>query len=232
MPKENPVDEVLSELIKKYCKELGIFLVVVIVAGGLFLSYLLSQQSRKQEIEIKDSSEVLSVVETAEQAVVKIVVDVSGAVGNPGVHKLEEGSRVQEAVDAAGGFSNQADLDFVAKNINLAQRLSDGEKVYIPTKEETQESTAVEGLSQGLISGVETGAEAVQSSTEKKVTQILGKISINTASRVELESLSGIGPVYAQRIIDERPFSTIEDIMRVNGIGPKTFEKIKGRITM
>jgi competence protein ComEA len=143
----------------------------------------------------------------------------SGAVANPGVYSLRAGSRVQDAIQAAGGISAHGDTE----SINLAARLVDGEKVHIPQKSQNLESSSPSEPS-------ENQPNPSQSSTTENL------IDINTASQSELEELSGIGPVIAQRIIDYReangPFDRIEDLQKVSGIGPVTFEKIKDQITV
>jgi competence protein ComEA len=142
-----------------------------------------------------------------------ITVDVSGAVAQPGVYHLPVGSRVQDAITAAGGLLENA----YAETINLAMPLNDGTKVLIPAIPEPQ--TAADG---------ETIASPAQSAS------IL--ININTASSDQLQELPGIGQAKAQAIIDYResygPFSAIEQLMNVSGIGPATFERLKDLITI
>lgn len=143
-----------------------------------------------------------------------VTVYVSGAVVNPDVYTLPEGSRVKEAVEAAGGFAAQADRD----RINLARRLYDEEQIHIPRIGEESPPVAPP---------MATGPTGISSG---------GKVNINTATAAELESLPGIGPTYARRIIEYRErhgsFQRIEEIMRVRGIGEATFERIKDQITV
>jgi len=140
------------------------------------------------------------------------VVHISGAVPRPGVYALPKGARVQEAISAAGGFLAEADK----ANINLAALIEDGEKLDIPY---------IEGASPVLA----TPEEAVVVTTTEL-------IDINIASQAELESLPGIGPTTAQKIIEYRdangPFLSTEDIINVPGIGPGTYERIKDLITV
>lgn len=141
-----------------------------------------------------------------------IVVHVTGAVPRPGVYALPQGARIQDAISAAGGFLAEADK----ANINLAQMLEDGEKIDI---------AYIEGASPVLATPL---PEVVATTTEL--------IDINTASIAELDTLPGIGPTTAQRIIDYRtqngPFLNIEDIINVSGIGPASYERIKDLITV
>jgi competence protein ComEA len=147
-----------------------------------------------------------------------LMVDVSGAVANPGVYTLLQDSRVQDAIEAAGGLSALAD----PSQLNLAARLKDGTQVFIPTLVPT---LSAENLPSGSIR---------QGQPILPVTP--GKVNINTAGLEELDTLPGIGPITAQKIIDYRqengPFAAIEDIVKVDGIGPATLEKLKELITV
>jgi competence protein ComEA len=142
-----------------------------------------------------------------------LVVHVTGAVPRPGVYALAQGSRVQDAISAAGGFLAEAEKT----GINLARALEDGEQLDIPY---------VEGASPVILE--EPAVTEVPSNAEL--------ININFASQAELESLPGIGPTTAQKIIQYREqngsFLTTEDIINVPGIGPGTYERIKDLITV
>lgn len=145
-------------------------------------------------------------------------VDVCGAVKEPGVYELEEDSRVFQAIEAAGGFSENADTLW----LNQAAVLSDGEKIQVYTLEETQAMK-----DQGIVSYEE---EKAASEEENE------KININKASVEGLQEIPGIGEVRAQAIADYREesggFKSIEDIQEVPGIKGKTFEKIADYITV
>ena len=145
-----------------------------------------------------------------------IIVQIAGAVPRPGVYALAEGSRVQDAISAAGGFLAEADKT----GINLARALEDGEQLEIPY---------LEGSSPILGTPLPVSTEPVTASSSEL-------ININTASIAELDTLPGIGPTTAQKIIDYReqngPFLTPEDIINVSGIGPGTYERIKDLITV
>lgn len=217
----------------------GNFRPLVLILSGLFLfgsGMLLAKawQFRNPppiKYEVESSSEVANVVEDSETLlkVGLIKVDVSGAVKNPGVCELKDGSRVEDVINCADGFSDEVDQEWIARSLNLAARISDGEKLYIP-KEGEVAGAASTGQAVGSGGGE---AQAMPSSAAREPTK--GKININTASKSDLESLPGIGPVYAQRIIDYRlgnPFDSIEETMEIKGIGEKTFEKIKDLIVV
>ncbi len=143
-----------------------------------------------------------------------IVVDVAGAVATPGVFELPDGSRVQDAIAAAGGLAADAD----PSSVNRAAPVADGQQVYIPRAGETP------AAAQGTGTAPTGGAEAAAS----------GLVNINSATAEELDALPGVGPSTAQAIIEDReangPFAAVEDLMRVSGIGEKKFEKLKASI--
>lgn len=155
-----------------------------------------------------------------------IVIDVSGEVMVPSVYTLSDGARVYEAVDAAGGLTENADT----RNTNLAAILSDGMKLYIPSKKEVEEEEKQTGETPGsrYING--STSQSAASGGSKA-----GLININTANSAELQKLSGVGPVTADKIISYRneygEFKAIEELMNVSGIGEKTFAKLKNTIT-
>jgi len=145
---------------------------------------------------------------------------VSGAVRNPDVYFLPPGSLVRDAVAAAGGATIEADLE----QINLARELRDQEHIHVPV--------------QGQTSSVPTSLPAASQKTTNAGSEELqpGQLNLNTATAQELERLPGIGPTYAQRIVEYRaehgPFQAIEDVMKVRGIGQSTFDKIRRYITV
>lgn len=136
-----------------------------------------------------------------------VFVYVAGGVVNPGVYELPEKSLVSDAISKAGGFSSDADMRLVGKLLNLAQRVDDGMKVYVPI----------------------VGDVAFSESIDK---QESGKVNINTASRDELMELRGIGEVYSENIIEGRPYKSIEELVEKGVIPKATFDKIKDQITI
>jgi competence protein ComEA len=151
---------------------------------------------------------------TPEPTPLRLRVHVSGAVSEPDVYELPEGSIVRDAIEAAGGAAEDADVD----RINLALEVADQQQIYVPC---VGEASPPAQPSTGGVAGGAGGA---------------GLININTASLQELDTLPGIGPVTAQRIADYReahgPFERIEDIQNVSGIGPSRFEAIREQITV
>ena len=146
-----------------------------------------------------------------------VLVHVCGQVHLPGVYALPPESRIFEAVEKAGGFTEEADED----SLNLAGKLSDGAKIYVPARGESEAGHRSEGLD--------------DEPERQSLSETGGTVNINTASKEELMSLSGIGASKAEAIIAYRqgsgPFQTPSDIMKVKGIGEGMYQKIKDRIT-
>lgn len=151
----------------------------------------------------------------------QIYVDVCGAVNHPGVYDLDEGSRVFQAIDAAGGLLPDAAEAY----INRAQELVDGQQLYVPTVEETQEPDSLWNVS---------GSSKASELSDGTASNTKEKVDINTADESRLCTISGIGASKARAIISYReangPFSSIEEIMNVEGIKEGTFSKIKEEI--
>lgn len=156
---------------------------------------------------------------------VGVTVHVDGAVVSPGVYELGGASpRVNDAVLAAGGLLPDADTS----PLNLAATISDGDKVHVPTREEVASGVAVSPAAAGSQGTPAVGAKAEEGSVGE------GILDINTATAAELDDLPGVGPSTAAAIVEDReangPFSSVEDLMRVSGIGEKKFAKLKDRI--
>ena len=214
--------EELIEKIKEYkiiviCASLGM------VLGGFFFLKPVAQTPAKEsnlQTEVttvsKDSAsekEEKSQKSETEEVVEKdlITVDVKGAVKSPGIYDLPVGSRINDAVQKAGGLTDNAD----SKSINLAQRISDEALVYVPTKEEA------------------TNQEAYSNATKTKENK---KVNLNKASLEELKQVKGLGAKRAQDIIDHREsngkFKSVDELKKVSGIGAKTIEKLKEYVTV
>ena len=214
--------EAIIEKIKEYK------IIVICACLGLVLgSFLLIKPSTQKPVtETNLQAEVAAVSKdsSSEKEVKKeekeesteqdlITVDVKGAVKSPGIYDLPVGSRVHDAVQKAGGLTEEAD----SKSLNLAQKVSDEALVYVPTKGE-------EAASQQATSGTTPSI-----SKEKKV-------NLNKASLEELKQVKGLGGKRAQDIIDHREahgkFKSVDELKKVSGIGAKTIEKLKDYVTV
>jgi len=185
------------------------FLIIILIAA--FIIFLKNSGNEKDKILIENG---INIETTTEEAVAErpdIIVDVSGAVNAPSVVILPEGSRVYEAIEAAGGLCDDASIN----TLNRAAVLNDGDKLYVPSMDEQQQLRNQTSISTGL-----SNASSL--------------VNINTATSDELQTLSGIGPSTAEKIILFRSsngaFRSIEELMDVNGIGEKTFGKIKDKL--
>lgn len=136
-----------------------------------------------------------------------IIIDIAGAVAKPGVYSLPGGSRVENAIAAAGGLSGDVDSDRLAKVVNRAAKLSDGAKIYIPTL--TGWNPAITLPDAGF-----------------------HPVSINVASQQELEALPGIGPATAKKIISGRPYTDLSELVAKKAMGQALFEKLKDQLTL
>ena len=207
------VRRAINRLMPSAPAKIGAVALVVLVVAGVGWTAFSSMRAPAFEVHADEAVAPSSSEPEAVEAKAQVYVYVTGAVANPGVYSLDEGLRVCDAVEAAGGLTEDAD----ASTVNLARVLSDGEHIALPTKAEVETA-----LAQGSAGG--TGGAAVASSL----------VNINTANASALETLSGVGSATAQAIISDReqngPFSTIEDLMRVDGIGEKKFAKLKDSI--
>jgi len=140
-----------------------------------------------------------------------IFIDISGAVKNPGVFEFSSEDRISTAIEKAGGFTDDANTEYISKNVNQAQNLTDGMKLYFPF--EGEELPTVLGSSSN-----EAGSSG-------------GLININNASESELDSLPGIGPARAADIIASRPYDSVDDLLIRKVVGASVFDQIKDLVT-
>ena len=214
--------EAIIEKIKEY-KIIVICACLGLALGG-FLLIKPSTQKPVTETNLQAEVATVSKDSSSEKEVKKeekdespeqdlITVDVKGAVKSPGIYDLPVGSRVHDAVQKAGGLTEEAD----SKSLNLAQKISDEALVYVPTKGE-------EAASQQAASGT-----TASTSKEKK-------INLNKASLEELKQVKGLGGKRAQDIIDHREangkFKSVDELKKVSGIGAKSIEKLKDYVTV
>ena len=195
----------IMEWVKKWG---GIALIGLL--GLSILQYGVWDQVRPREVKI----EIVKEQGTSESVQTRgeIIVDVAGAIINPGVYKLPSNSRIGDSLVVAGGLSASADRAWIAANLNLAQKLEDGEKVYIPEN------------SVNRMSGDSAGQMVSKS--------VSNKININIASVGELDSLEGIGEARARVIIENRPYSKTEELVSKAKIPQSVYDKISSSISV
>lgn len=205
--------ETIIEKMKEYKILIGLSLIGLIIAGFFMINGQSSRQSNVAELaqETVTSSEAESEF---------LTVDVKGAVKNPGIYQLKKTSRINDAIQKAGGLTTDAD----SKSINLAQKLTDEAVVYVATMGENAASVSSN-----------TGQSST-SGTSEVASQKGNKVNLNTADLSELQTISGIGQKRAQDILDYREangkFNSVDDLKNVSGVGAKTLEKLKEYVTV
>jgi competence protein ComEA len=184
---------------------------VAILGGALFLA----RRPATEPIEIIPPPTPALTPVIASPTPGPVRVDIAGAVKTPGVYTLPRGSLVSDAIAAAGGPAADADLD----RLNKALSLQDGAQIYVPR------------IAQPMPAPINSPTPSP--ATRGGQVSIGGKlVDLNTASMDELDTLPGVGPATAQRIIEGRPYGAVEDLLRVKGIGQATFDKLKDLVTV
>lgn len=211
---------------------ISIGLIVVLIVA--LIMYIMSNKSN-EELDMNGFSEEESkkVVENQvedvenvdkEEKVAEIAVHIAGEVKKDGIVYLPEGSRLIDAIKKAGGETKKADLS----RVNLAYQLQDGEKIYIPNKDEEITEYIMQENGENDVTGGEKDSNSMKGASDK--------VNINTATLDELDSLPGVGPSTAQKIIDYREtngkFNKIEDLQNVKGIGEAKYSEIKDKVTI
>ena len=190
--------------------------IILAIIATILINYVYSRKTNfeKEEISTYEENENEELKEEAEEEK-EIVIHIAGAVKTEGIIFLKEGARLNEAIEKAGGTLEEADMT----QVNLACQLEDGMKVYIPKKGEVMEENQTD-----------------TATSEKENNNTSKKININKATQSELETLPGIGPSTASKIITYREengkFKTIENIKDVSGIGEAKYNSIKDFITV
>ncbi|AKA72110.1 helix-hairpin-helix domain-containing protein [Clostridium scatologenes] len=188
-------------------KIIGSIVILVIFTIFLITGYILSRPSK--DLNTKEVFNDATVVESKDNK--DMTIYINGEVKKPGVYKLKSGSRVQDLLNSAGGFNETADKT----KLNLAKKLKDEDYIYVDKQNDKNPSAS---------SGSNANSNVASD----------GKVNINTATKEQLKTVSGIGDVTAQKIIDYREkngsFNSIEDLKKVGRIGDKSLEKIKDKI--
>lgn len=208
------LSEKLFDLLSKIPKSLYLPIGLSVI-GLVLLSIGLMQlggSRTSRDVPSVSSNEVLATT-SAKDAFGLLTVDVEGAVVHPGVYRVAADARVQDALVAAGGFADTADRALIAKTLNLASKLADGAKIYIPKVGEAAAGSA------GVSSADSAGSQ-------------VHLVNLNSASADELDSLPGVGPATAQKIIAGRPYNTINDLLTKKIVSSTVFDKVKDLVTV
>lgn len=201
---------------KAYLIICGVIVIICIIVCWLFDNKSEVKNYNYLEIENVNKDDVLENVTLNDNL---IFIHITGEVKNPGVFELKEGARIKDVIEAAGGMTELANEE----NVNLAYEVSDGQKIYIPSINDASEEKDIISISGGENVIVDGDVAANNS-----------KVNINTATQTELETLSGIGPSIAAKIIEYRKsngrFDSIEEIKNVSGIGEAKYKNIEDEI--
>lgn len=210
------------EFIKKLNNTQKIILIILIaLICGIIAYAVMSNNSEYEEQDILEQNTIENKIENnIENEKRKIVIHITGQVKNPGLVYLDEGARIADAIKEAGGSTKDAALD----KVNLAYVLEDGQKIYIPNKNEK--------ISEIQYIITDSGENVLKDTgKESNVKGGIKKVNINSANQEELETLPGVGPSLAVRIIEYRnsngKFEKVEDVQNVKGIGDSKFTNIK-----
>ena len=207
-------------------QKIVLFIIIIITLGIAYYTYTIKINDQfnieEQNLEVEENK--IEESNKIEEETTKIVVHVSGAVRNEGIVELKEKSRIADAIEMVGGVTEDAYM----KDVNLATILEDGMKIYIPTKEEVEKQR--ENTNDSVSKDTNLDIYNNGSNTRKKN----NKVNINTATKEELDTLTGIGESTANKIISYREekgnFKSIEEIKEVSGIGDSKYEQIKNLI--
>ena len=197
----------------------NLYKVPILLGGGsllciaVSLALLIKSTRTAAPIEFSHGGKVEGVSSQASESA-SLAVDVEGAVVHAGIFSIPAGGRVEDALVAAGGLRVDADAELVAQTINRAMKVADGMKIYIPSKDETSHNLGTVVATPGATS--QNGAY----------------ISVNMASESDLDALPGVGPVTAQKIIDNRPYASLDDLVAKKAMGPSLFAKLKNRLSL
>lgn len=208
--------------LKKYFVEillLSLASIITIAALGIYLN---SSENNPQATEIP---------QTYSTPTANIIfVDVSGAVKKPGLYKFKSGARIKETIDKAGGLSDEVDVVFFNRNFNLARIVNDQEKIYVPSITEINTGIFIQNFR--ALDYISPALELINNPPTEDAPQDNQLININFATIEELDQLPGIGQVTANKIIINRPYSSIEEILTKKTVNKNVFEKIKNLISL
>lgn len=223
---------------------LGFFThVAVINWRNIDISPIISSLNRETVIEeVVENGEVGDTVCTPaqenedkvkqEEDLCPVLVDISGAVSTPGVYCFADGASVIDAVKRANGFTQDAGFKYISMKMNLSAEMKDNSKVYIPFESDYNCNLLAFSLPKEVVDIINPPQESNDDVNNGDSTNDAGCISINNATLEELETLNGVGPSTAQKIIDGRPYTKIEDLLNVSGIGEATLNKFKDSICL
>lgn len=204
-----------SELLFKFRYPILVLLIGLIFIGTGYFVFNSGITSSGTKVEVLSAE-----TEVGPDIHQDITTEIAGEVITPGVYKLPSGSRINDLLVVSGGFSSKADRVWTDKYLNRASKLNDGQKVYIPN------------ANQQLIletANKTTGNQTVSTDTLSDSSKL---VNINTSSLSELDTLPGIGPVFGQKIIEQRPYSTAQELVSKGVLKQSLYNKVKDLVTI
>lgn len=214
-----------APILKRFKKlekfRLEIFFLSIALVIALISLIIYIKNSQKQEVD-EEISKPAAVVSSGK----KYFIDIAGAVENPDVYETTSGARLKDILVLAGGLSVNADREYFSRNFNLARIIADQEKIYIPSLTEVSSGLFIE--SQKMLNYI-SPSDSAQGEPASTTNQ---KININSATLEELDQLPGIGKITAQKIIQNRPYRTIEELLTKKVVNKNVYEQIKNQVTL
>ncbi|MFH0979761.1 MAG: helix-hairpin-helix domain-containing protein [Candidatus Roizmanbacteria bacterium] len=208
--------EKLLKKLKKYRVEAVLLTIAFLIAVVSLLIYLNTYQNETEEEIITNP--------VSQTNPTKIFVDISGSVNKPDLYEASNDTRLKEIIKKAGDLSGDADKSFFARNFNLARIVSDQEKIYIPSVWEVNNGYFVENQ--------QTLNYISQTNNYSLVNNDSSLINLNSATIEQLDTLPGVGKITAQKIIDNRPFGALQELIDKKIVNKTVFENIKGLVVI
>ncbi|MCX7956126.1 MAG: ComEA family DNA-binding protein [Patescibacteria group bacterium] len=209
--------KIFNKILKKYIVEIFIISIAIIFSLISFFIIIKNNSDKSKENKI-----IIDEKQKFENNT--IYIDISGSVNRPDLYQLKNGSRLKDVLIKAGGLSETADKNFFSRNFNLARILNDQEKIYIPSIWEVQNGLFLENPRQTNF--IQPNNYQIEEHNSENL------ININNADIEELDALPGIGKITAQKIINNRPYQNIEDLLNKKIVNKSTYEKIKDLISL
>jgi competence protein ComEA len=232
----------IIQFYKRYKIEFFALVVAVIIAVSTALFFNLNAESARTSNGVfQNPVEIVSPTSSAQDRT--LVVDVSGAVSQPGIYEITPSTRLLTVVEMAGGMTDQADTAYFYRNFNLARPLQDGEKIYIPFQSEIQSGIFVEAprILRYLSSSAPQDQTSIPAESRSSISSPVQseppasgskQVSVNTASNTELDSLPGVGPKTVEKIVQNRPYNSLEELVQKKVLGQKLYESLKPQLSL
>ncbi len=223
-------------IIENLFEAILLVIAAVLALNSIFIIYIVRKQSIHNSSEVKHPVAISPNQPTGEKVINKtasdtITVDISGSVVHPGAYEIPAESRLSHVLTEAGGLNTLADKDYFARNYNSASRLTDQQKIYVPRIDEVRNGIFVESAYSidHSVCIYDPGNTMVDTSDGISADS---SVSINAATEQELDSLPSIGPVTARKIVDGRPYDSLEKLVQLKILSQKVFDELHDRLKL